>query len=125
MKTKLFLLSLMAIMLAACNTNEPTKKYVGVWEPVRYEDCDIFVITSDSIKAVQNETGLEHYQTHYEVLNDSVARLERSRTGASVVFEEVAMYIDKEGYLIIRPFTTGSPLSLEYPNYAWLKLRKK
>ena len=66
-----------------------------------------------------------HYQTHYEVLNDSVARLERSRTGASVVFEEVAMYIDKEGYLIIRPFTTGSPLSLEYPNYAWLKLRKK
>ena len=125
MKTKLFLLSLMAIMLAACNTNEPTKKYVGVWEPVRYEDCDIFVITSDSIKAVQNETRLEHYQTHYEVLNDSVARLERSRTGASVVFEEVAMYIDKEGYLIIRPFTTGNPLSLEYPNYAWLKLRKK
>ena len=48
-------------MLAACNTNEPIKKYVGVWEPVRYEDCDIFVITSDSIKAVQNETGLEHY----------------------------------------------------------------
>ena len=125
MKAKLFIIGLMGILLIACNTVEPTKKYVGVWEPVGYEDCDMFVITPDSIKAVQNETRIEHYQTHYEILNDSVARLERSRSGSSVVFEEVAMYIDKEGYLIIRPFTTGSPLSEEYPNYAWLKLKKK
>ena len=34
------------------------------------------------------------------------------------------MYIDKDSYLIIKPFDFGSALSETYPNYSTLKLRK-
>lgn len=133
MKKIFILLTLIAAIFAACNSNEPEKKFVGTWDPVG-SDCDVFVITSDSIKAIQNETGLEHYQAHYKMLRDSVAELERCWLGENhsgldfhpedYFVAEVKMYIDKDGYLIIQPFDTGSPLSQQYPNYAWLKLKK-
>ncbi len=137
MKTcKLFLFAVMALVLASCESNNsPTKKFVGTWEPVKFEDCDLFVITSDSIKAIKLDTQEEHYQCHYKMLTDSTAELERTWLKSydtsdirdfhpeQFIYEDVKMYIDKDGYLIIDPFW-GGVLENIYPNYASLKLRK-
>ena len=40
------------------------------------------------------------------------------------LYAEVEMYIDKEGYLIIKPFDIIGELSEIYPNYSNLKLKK-
>ena len=138
---KKILLFAMLFLLAACNSNEPNKAFIGKWEPVRYEEYDVFVITSDSIKAINCDTKEEHYQCHYKILHDSIAELERCwleklAEGRDTTIqkdyhpelyfvEEVEMYIDDQGYLIIRPFTPDSPIDNGCPNYAWLTLKKK
>ena len=126
-------------MCVACNSNEPEKAFVGVWSPCGYEMYDKFVITSDSIKAIGCEDSQEHYQAHYKMLRDSVALLERCWMEVKwqgfdssnsdwhpeeYFFAEVKMYIDKDGYLIIRPFDLEDYLSQKYPNYSELKLRR-
>ena len=135
---KLFLFTIVAMLFAAC-TSEPTRKFIGVWEPVGYEKYDRFVISSDTIKAVQCETGLEHLQTHYKILRDSVVELERCWLEEKAkgwdtthsdfhpeefFFEEVEMYIDKDGFLNIKPFGFYGPLEQASPLYPWLKLRR-
>ena len=139
MKTKFFLFAMVAVFFAACNSNEPTRKFVGTWDPVPYEGYDLFVITADSIKAIDCDTKEEHYQCHYKMLRDNVAKLERcwlieeSKNHDSsdsdwqpeqYFYAEVKMYIDKNGYLIIKPFNPGSVLSQTSPNYAELKLKR-
>ena len=133
--SKFYLFVLMALVFASCDSNSPAKKFVGIWEPVGYEDCDQFVISSDSIKAVKLDTKEEHYQCHYKMLTDSTAELERTWLKTydtsdirdfhpeQFLYEEVKMYIDKDGYFIIDPFW-GGQLEQNYPNYAFLKLRK-
>ena len=132
---KLFLFTVAAMIFAACTTSEPTRKFIGVWEPVGYENCDRFVISSDTIKAVQCETGLQHYQCHYKILRDSVVELERCwmkdiagddfdyQASPDYVSEEY-MYIDQQGYLIIRCFMLYGELCELYPNYSHLKLKR-
>lgn len=130
------LLFIAAWLFAACDNIEPNKAFVGVWEPVGYEDCDQFVITSDSIKAITCDTKQEHYQCHYKKLAGKRYEIERCwlndlyKTGDykedPYYIGEVQMYIDREKYLIIRDFLpeTESALSQNYPNYKHLKLRK-
>ena len=144
---KIYLFAIMAIALMACNPNEPenTKKtneaFIGTWEPVGYEEYDVFVITADSIKAVKcDSTAEEHLQCYYEILNDSVVKLERywleEKTKdydwtnsdfhpEKYYVEEVAMYLDKDGYLIIYPFDIIGELAEVSPNYTHLKLKRK
>ena len=127
--TKLFLLSVFTIALMACERNNPSQAFVGTWEPVGYEECDIFVITSDSIKAITCDTKEEHLQSHYTMLNDSIAKLERTwlmspDISSDLFYAEVPMYIDNEGYLIIKNFHIVGELFHVYPNYTHLKLRK-
>lgn len=74
---KFLFFALMAGLLCSCNNNEPTSKFVGVWEPATNLVYDKFIISADSIKAVQSGTGLEHFQAHYKILRDGVAELER------------------------------------------------
>ena len=135
---KSVLFAILAVLFAACNTNEPAKAFIGTWEPVGYETYDTFVITSDSIKAIKCDTKEEHYQAHYKVLRDSVIELERcwlerqyKNAGPSdwnpeeYFFTEAKMYIDGEGCLVIEPFDYGSLLVEIKPNYAILKLKKR
>ena len=137
--SRIILCVVVLAFFAECKINEPKKAFAGVWSPVRYETVDKFVITSDSIKAIHCEDGQEHYQTYYKVLRDSVVLLERCWLEArwqgydsthldwhpeEYFFTEAQMYIDKNGYLIIRPFDIESPLSQVSPNYADLKLKK-
>ena len=137
---KKILLFAMLFLLAACNSNEPNKAFIGKWDPVGYEGVDVFVITSDSIKAIQCDTKEEHYQCHYKILHDSIAELERcwlKETTQGInssqsdlnpeqfYIAEVQMYLDKEGYLVIHPFDIVGELSQIVPNYTFLKLRKK
>ena len=131
---KIIFFAIMSLLLVACNKNEPQKVHIGVWEPVD-SGVDLFVITADSIKAIQIDTKAEHYQCHYRIINDSVAELERSWLKEYLnlppsdfhpeqyLHEEVKMYFDKEGYLIINPFW-GGVLEQIYPNYAILKLKR-
>ena len=137
---KLCILAVTAVLLVACETNHPSKAFIGTWEPVGYEEYDIFIITSDSIKAIQCDTKKEHYQSHYKILRDSVAELERcwlkettqginssqsDLNSEQFYIAEVQMYLDKEGYLVIHPFDIVGELSQIVPNYTFLKLRKK
>lgn len=137
---KKILLFAMLFLLAACNSNEPNKAFIGKWEPVGYEEYDVFVITSDSIKAINCDTKEEHYQCHYKILHDSIAELERcwleklaedkdttqsDFNPEQFYIAEVQMYLDKEGYLVIHPFDIVGELSQIVPNYTFLKLRKK
>ena len=138
MKTKLFIFATISVILSACNKNEPTKAFEGVWEPFLCEECvipDLFVITSDSIKAIQCDTKEEHYQCHYKVLRDSIVELERCWIieelesmqrpyNPSDYISEEYMYVDNEGFLIIRKFWMGNEISQIYPNYTQLKLRR-
>ena len=130
---KILLFAIPVLFLAACQTNYPTKAFEGLWEPIGYEDCDIFVISSDSIKAIQSNTKQEHYQCHYKVLRDSIVELERTwmwKLADGVVLKpsdvtsEAYMYIDKEQHLIIKYFLPESELSQNYPNYTHLKLKR-
>ena len=139
-KFKYLFLAILAVILVGCDANIPTKKYVGTWEPVGYEGCDVFVITTDSIKAIQCTSKEEHYQSHYKMLRKDVAELERcwlenhDYSGSDFnpeqfFFAEVKMYIDKEGHLIIKPFDyLGGEYDMSngvrYPDYGTLKLRK-
>ena len=127
------------LSFAACNSDySGSKEFIGVWHPVGYEDCDTFVITSDSIKAIQCVTGKERYQSHYKMRNRRQAELKRcwleemlkdadaleSRDIETEIFAEVTMYINQDGYLIITPFDVTGELVQTYPNYTNLKLAK-
>jgi len=121
---KVYLCLVIAVLgLAACGTNEPIKVFEGVWDPVGYEEVDQFFITSDSIKAININTGKTHHQCYYKVLRDSVAELKRSWWEPETAVE-VQMYINKEGILFINPFGTEGELAEIYPNYTILRLRK-
>ena len=130
--------------LVACSNNEPKRAFEGTWEPVGYEECDVFVVTTDSIKAVSCDTHEDHYQCYYHMVRDSVAQLERTwlieaqRRSDSLqgdwdvrrhFYAEVQMYLDKEGYLIIHPYDYHSEWDLSqvvyYPDYRKLKLKRK
>jgi hypothetical protein len=63
------------------------------------------------------------------MLNDSIAKLERTwlthpDISSDLFYAEVPMYIDNEGYLIIKNFHIVGELFHVYPNYTHLKLRK-
>ena len=129
------LMAVIATILVSCGSNSPeqNKSFVGTWEPVLYEGFeipDLFIITSDSIKAIRCKTQEEHYQCHYQILREGVIELERcwfKQYNANAVNEpdyivESEMYFDKNGYLIINPFT--SEITQRYPNYFNLKLRR-
>ena len=131
----LFLAFIVGVM--SCNTHGPGnyKSYVGTWEPILGENLeipDIFVITSDSIKAINCKTKKVHYQCHYKILRSGVVELERcwltqenmDAFKESYYVVESEMYIDPQGYLIISPFDNIAPACQVYPNYANLKLRK-
>ncbi len=131
---KFLLLALMACAFIACDKKSTSRNFEGVWEPVGYEECDQFVITSDSIKAIRLDNYMEHYQCHYTILRDSIVELERcwmvdatdnGNASSSDYTSEVYMYIDKDKYLIIRNFLLESELSQMNPNYTHLKLKKK
>ena len=129
---KLFLFAIMAIVLVSCNRNEPSQTYEGVWEPVLLQDSDkfdLFTITSDSIKAFNFQLGIEYYQCHYRFIRNGIIELERCwamRDNYPEAFwkEEVPMYFDEEGYLIIERFDPSVELHQNYPNYANLKLKR-
>ena len=123
---KYLLFAIMAVVLGACNNNAPTSKYVGIWEPATNLVYDKFIISADSIKAVQSGTGLEHFQAHYKILRDGVAELERcwledmaknhdlsqgDWNPEQYFFDEVQMYIPDY-------------LSQKVPNYSRLKLKR-
>ena len=123
MKTKFFLFSVLALLFAACNNNEPSNAFVGTWETVVPEGekiYDIFVITSDSIKAI----NAEQYHAHYKILRDSVIELERCWMPKDYekYISEAQMYFDESGYLIIQPFDLT--IAQNYPTYVSLKLTK-
>jgi hypothetical protein len=134
MAAKLFCLAIIATAFVACSSNEPNSAFIGAWDPVGYEGVDIFYVSSDSIKAVQCSDGLVHYQSHYKMLTDKTAELERCWLPSNheegsdwnpelYRFAEVSMYIDKDGYLIIEPFDIVGVLAEIYPNYSNLKLK--
>lgn len=141
MKVSRFILSAACILFfAACNNDySGSKEFIGIWHPVGYEDCDTFVITNDSIKAIQCVTEKEHYQCYYKMLSKRQAELKRcwleeilkdndapeSSDMAADISAEVTMYIDQDGCLIIRPFDVAGELEQVYPNYANLKLAKQ
>ena len=134
---KSIVFALIAVIFIACNGNDPTIKYVGAWEVVEGEDT--FIITKDSIKAIQNGTGLEHYQSHYTIIRNGVAELERCWMEEEAknhepseywhpelyFFDEVQIYFDKDGFLIIDPFDIPDYLSNKFPNYSRLILKRK
>jgi len=133
MKTlKLLILAVVAMILAACNTNEPTKAFEGTWVPVVFEDVnipDVFIITSDSIKGILYKEKIEYYFCHYKVVRKGVVELERCwakqrNFPETFWFAKVPMYIDEQGYLIIEDFDPSIELEQIYPNYANLKLKK-
>ena len=136
---KYLLFALMAGLLCSCNNNEPTSKYVGVWEPIGEGGADLFVISADSIKAVSCYNGSESYQSHYEMISNGVAKLERcwledmaknhdlsqgDWNPEQYFFDEAQMYIDKDGYLNIDPYDIPDYLSQKVPNYSRLKLKR-
>ena len=136
---KYLLFALMAGLLCSCNNNEPTSKYVGVWELIGEGGVDLFVISADSIKAVSCYNGSESYQSHYEMISSGVAKLERcwledmakshdlsqgDWNPEQYFFDEVQMYIDKDGYLNIDPYDIPDYLSQKVPNYSRLKLKR-
>ena len=132
MKTKLFIYAAIAVILSSCNLNEPTKAFEGVWEPVLIEGVevpDLFIISSDSIKAYNFQLEREYYQCNYKVIKRNLIELERcwaenSGRPESFLKAKVPMYIDKQGHLIIEDFDPSIELQQNYPNYANLKLQK-
>lgn len=132
MKKKNFILATIAVILSACNLNEPTKAFEGVWEPVLIEGVevpDLFIISSDSIKVYNFQLEREYYQCHYKVIRRNLIELERcwaenSGRPESFLKAKVPMYIDKQGYLIIEDFDPSIQLQQNYPNYANLKLQR-
>jgi len=127
-KYQLLSLVILAFMFAACSTNEPENAFTGVWEYIlpggEKSTCDLFVITSDSIKAIDCQTQEEHYHAHYTFLRDSVIELERCwLKGVSPLYNaEAQMYFDEDKYLIISPFDFD--IAQTARNYSKLKLKK-
>ncbi|MBQ6764149.1 MAG: hypothetical protein IJP45_03065 [Paludibacteraceae bacterium] len=132
--TRLIFFAVMAMLFAACNSNAPTKAYEGVWEPVNnggVERGDLFVVTSDSIKGILGggDAPIIYYRCHYKVLRDSVVELERcwmaDFAGAEEsMTSETYMYINNQGYLIIKDFDPLMQLVQVVPNYASLTLKR-
>ena len=131
-RINLFLIAAVTLLLAACNTNEPTKAYEGVWEPVLFDGIevpDLFIISSDSIKAYSIQLKEEYYQCHYKVVGKDIVELERcwakqNNYPESLWKAEVSMYIDEQDQLVIKDFDPSIELHQNYPNYANLKLRR-
>lgn len=123
-KNALFL-SVWVIIIGSCSPNKTSNDFVGVWSPIRYEECDMFVISADSIIAIRCETKEKHLQCHYTILRDSIIKLERCwMTEGDFIVTESKMYFDEEGHLIINPFTNDGFLAEVFPNYSILKLKK-
>ena len=126
----LFVIVAVSLLHSACDMNNPTKNFEGVWEPnigEKVEAPDLFVITSDSIKAIEKETGLEHYQSHYKFVKDSIIELERTWLGHSDsewYVSEQYMYFEENNNLIIKYFEPVSPISQIFPNYAILRMKR-
>ena len=132
---KCILFAFLAMWLAACNVSEPNKAFVGIWEPGETY-VDLFVISSDSIKAIHCNDGRESFQSHYKMVADSIAKLERCwlkimqeqnhefEFEDSQLTENVYMYFDEEGYLIIPNYDCTATLNHASPNYSNLKLKR-
>ena len=125
------------MLLAACNTPEPTNAYVGIWEHAKFAvDNGLFYISSDTIKVIERNDDYSrvHHLCHYKIVRDSVVELERCWLeiwkqnvvdfyyDESRYKEEVYMYIDEEGYLIVKNFDYGAALTNPY--YYDLKLKR-
>ncbi len=142
MKSKFFLFAIVALVLVACNNNEPAQSFEGTYKVMnsRSESSDIAVITADSIKLFLESADKYkynlRYQSHYTVNGDSTVELERcwmrnwreddsdlSYEGKGYITTEY-MYFDKDGNLIIKYFDRATMLAQIFPNYAILKLQR-
>ena len=143
MKSKFFLFAIVALVLVACNNNEPASSFEGTYKIMNNGDLrptSIAVITADSIKLFLESDGKYkynlRYQSHYTVNGDSTIELERcwmrnwreddsdlSYEGKGYITTEY-MYFDKDGNLIIKYFDRATMLAQIFPNYAILKLQR-
>ena len=140
---KVFLLTLIAGVLASCNTNSPTKAYEGVWEVMKGQDSvivlndssryvigyssyyDNVVITSKTMTA---SSQTDKYEYHYRILRDSIIELERTflndPTRQDYVVE-TKMYFNKDKHLIIENFSLGDISQIAPPTYRPVMLKRK
>lgn len=142
MKSKFFLFAVVALVLVACNNNEPAQSFEGTYKILNEssQSTSIAVITADSIKLfLESREKYQYnlrYQSHYTVNGDSTIELERcwmrnwreddsdlSYEGKDYITTEY-MYFDKDGYLIIKYFDSATMLAQIFPNYAILKLQR-
>ena len=142
MKSKFFLFAVVALVLVACNNNEPAQSFEGTYKILNEgsQSTSIAVITADSIKLfLESREKYQYnlrYQSHYTVNGDSTIELERcwmknwreddsdlSYEGKGYITTEY-MYFDKDGNLIIKYFDRATMLAQIFPNYAILKLQR-
>ena len=142
MKSKFFLFAVVALVLVACNNNEPAQSFEGTYKILNEgsQSTSIAVITADSIKLFLESDGKYkynlRYQSHYTVNGDSTVELERcwlkitAENTPDFWYNEEEyittehMYFDKDGYLIIKYFDRATMLAQIFPNYAILKLQR-
>ena len=142
MKSKFFLFAIVALVLVACNNNEPAQSFEGTYKILNEgsQSTSIAVITADSIKLFLESDGKYkynlRYQSHYTVNGDSTVELERcwlkitAENTPDFWYNEEEyitteyMYFDKDGNLIIKYFDRATMLAQIFPNYAILKLQR-
>lgn len=142
MKSKFFLFAVVALVLVACNNNEPAQSFEGTYKILNEssQSTSIAVITADSIKLfLESREKYQYnlrYQSHYTVNGDSTIELERcwlkitAENTPDFWYNEEEyitteyMYFDKDGNLIIKYFDRATMLAQIFPNYAILKLQR-
>ncbi len=142
MKSKFFLFAIVALVLVACNNNEPAQSFEGTYKILNEssQSTSIAVITADSIKLfLESREKYQYnlrYQSHYTVNGDSTIELERcwlkitAENTPDFWYNEEEyitteyMYFDKDGNLIIKYFDRATMLAQIFPNYAILKLQR-